>query len=246
MAWEITAYDAIAQTMRSMGLAAPEPSIYFSQDPTVIQFLQLANDAGQQLVDDHDWRALDNEVDVTLTPGQAVYPLSTWAPGMNKIIADAQWNRTTRLPVIGSLQEWEWQMLKARDLAGTTFTMMFRVDGDNIVLLNAPSTAQRLIIPYQSRFWVRSQGYPVSYTPRDHIVQDDDQIAFDPQLFRQKLKLLWLQEKRFDTTAAKAQYDELLEKAKSKDTPARTLSLRSNGEYHYLGNINIPDTRYGS
>lgn len=237
----ITGAQAVIDVMEGMGLAAPT-SVADSQNPTAKQMWQLASELGQRLLDEGDegWQFLNREFTINTVPGTPEYDLPA---DFNAFIQDADWNRTTRLPAIGSLREYEWQMLKARQLAGTTFTMLFRIESNKVVFYETPSTAQEIVLPYVSRAWVRAAD---GITYRDELQQNDDIILFDPQLFKAGLKLDWMAEKKFDTTRQQAVFDDLLMKALSKDVPARTLTLDRRGAgFPYLGVLNIPDTGYG-
>lgn len=228
----------VSSTLASLGLAAPT-TIVGSSDRTAEQMVSLANDLGQFLLNEGDWQMLDEDLTITTVIGDATYPLPA---DFNGFVQDAQWNRTTRLPAIGSLTEQEWQMLKARQLAGTTFTMLFRVVDDEVEFYDTPSTVQTIVLPYKSRGWVRS----AANVRKDSATANDDVILYDPLMFRLGLRLFWMESKQFDTTTAKAAFKSALDAAKSKDKPARTLTLNSNASYPYLGVINIPDTNYGS
>lgn len=237
----ITGSQAVRDVMSIMGLTAPA-SVADSQNPTAKQLWILATQVGQQLLDEIDegWQFTSKEFTIVTSPGVPNYAIpDDW----NGFIQDSQWNQTTRLPAIGSLREYEWQMLKARQLAGTTFTMLFRVQNGEVVFYEAPSTVQTIVLPYVTRGWVQT-AMGVS---RDNLQANDDIILYDPQLFKAGLKLAWMAEKKFDTTRQQAIYDDLLDKARGKDTPGRTLSIdRRAGGFPYLGVLNIPDTGYGT
>lgn len=235
----ITGAEAVIQVMESMGLGAPS-SVADSQNPTAKQMWRLASDLGMQLLDEGDegWQFLNREFVIT-TSGAASYPLPE---DFNEFVSDSQWNRTTRLPAIGSLREYEWQMLKARQLAGSTFTMLFRIENEQVTFYETSSDPQEIVLPYVGRGWVRTAlgAY------RDNLTMNDDVILYDSQMFKAGLKLAWLAEKKFDTTRQQAVFDDLLKKATSKDVPGRTLTLdRRSGGYPYLGAINVPSTGYG-
>lgn len=234
----LTVEEMVTQTMQAMGLPAPT-TIVGSADKTALQLLALANELGIELIGDGKWQAFYREYHITTAIGVDTYPLPEDLDGF---IADSQWNRTTRLPAIGPLEEYEWQMLKARQLAGTTFTMLFRISEGNIVFYEVPSTVQDIYMSYTGKGWVRSAA--LAY--QDNILADDDSILYDPTLFKMGLKLKWREAKGFDTSAAAKRFYDMLAKAKAKDKPGRTLSLVSTADYPYLGVINIPDTNYGS
>lgn len=234
----ITGAAAVIEVLQGLGLLAPT-SVAGSQDPTVKQMWQLASDSGQWLCSEHEWQVLNREHVISTSPGVSTYALPTdW----NGYVTDAQWNRTSRLPALGSLSEQEWQMLKARNIAGSTFTLMFKISQDVVEFYSVPTTVQTIVLPYKSRGWVRK----INNTRVDVLSADDDVVLFDSLLFKLKLKLAWLAEKKFDTTRAQIEFDDYLTTCKERDSPARTLSLGASGEYPYLGYVNIPDTRYGS
>lgn len=236
----ITGQKAVTDVMRAIGLVSP-PSISDSQDRTAQQFWSLASEVGQQLLDEDDWQVLSKEFTIVTTEGVTDYPLPA---DFNAFFNDASWNRTQRLPVLGSLSQGEWQMLKARNLGGTTFAMMYIITDNTVKFYSVGAGGQTVVIPYRGRGWVVSAD---GTTYRDNLQFNDDVILYDPQLFKAGLKVAWETAKKFDTTGSVNEYNRLLSAAKAKDSPARTLSLaRGRAGYPYLGMINIPDTGYGS
>lgn len=200
---------------------------------------QLASEVGQQLMDEHDWQVLHAEMFIATTPGITDYDLPE---DFNGFVNDASWNRTQRLPAIGSLTEVEWQLLKARNLGGTTFAMMYIIADEKVQFYDVGSTTQTIALPYNSRGWVRA----AAGNRRDTLQADDDVILFDPQLFKVALKLAWQSAKGFDVAGTTAEMGRMLRNAKSKDAPSRTLSLRQGADGILLSQINIPDTNYGT
>jgi hypothetical protein len=234
----ITGAAAVTSVMKSLGLTPP-PSVVGSADETANQMWELATDVGQQLCSVHDWQWLSRDHTITTSPGTTLYDLPEAFDGY---IEDAQWNYTSRLPMLGALSTVEWQMVKARQLAGTTFALMFQVTNDKLELYESPSTAQTLVLPYRSRGWVVS----ATGTLKDNLSQNDDEVMFDPQLFKTALKLAWFSAKEFDTTKLEMAVARLISSAKSKDTPGRTLNIGCGSAYPYLGYLNIPDGGYGA
>lgn len=234
----ITGAEAVTSVMKSLGLTPP-PSIVGSADETANQMWELATDVGQKLCDVHDWQWLSRDHTITTVPGTTLYDLPEAFDGY---IPDSQWNYTSRLPMLGALSTPEWQMVKARQLAGTTFALMFQVTNDKLELYESPSTAQTLVLPYRSRGWVVS----ATGTLKDNLSENDDEVMFDPQLFKTALKLEWFSAKEFDTTRLEMSLNRLISSAKTKDSPARTLSIGCGTGYPYLGMLNIPDGGYGS
>jgi hypothetical protein len=223
-----------------MAMTAPT-TIAGSTDKRSQQFWQLATDCGQQLaMDSYKWQVLNTDFTINTIIGEPRYALPDDFDGF---VADSSWNYSTRLPVIGALQEFEWQMLKARLLAGTTFTALFRVADDYVEFYDTPSVSQTIVLPYTSRGWVQSAADPL--IRKDNLEVDGDVVLYDPQLFKAKLKLAWYESKQFNTAKVQKAYDMALAAAKANDSPGRTLSLARGSDYPYLGVLNLPDTGYG-
>lgn len=234
----VTAGDVVRTVMGVLGLTQPN-NVFESQDPNAIQLRSLLTRAGQRLLGEYDWQMLLREWSVTTVDGQRLYPIPE---DLDRFTQDASWNRTTRLPAIGSLSEQEWQMLMARQLQGTTFTMLYRMRDGNLELYNTPSTVQTIVLPYVGRGWVRRADDSLS----DFVSADTDLVLYDRQLAESALRLEWDIEKKFDTSASTQLRNAALAAAKAKDRPGRTLTLNRTAAYPYLGVINMPDTNYGS
>lgn len=235
-----TAKDLVQALMKAMGMTVPT-TLAGATDKRSIQFWQLATDAGQQLAqDEYKWAILTKEHTITTVIGVSTYDIPTDFGGY---VSDSEWNRTTRLPVIGALEEFEWQMLKARLTSGTTFTALFRLTGNQVEFYNTPTSVQTIVLPYTGRGWSLNMDL-VTY--QDNLINDNDLVLFDPQMFKCKLKLLWYMAKQFNTTKVEAEFNRARNAAKANDSPGRTLSLAKGSDYPYLGIINLPDTGYGS
>ena len=233
----ITGAQAVSDVMRNLGFTPPSV-ISSSTDQIAAHLWSLATEVGQLLLDEHDWQLLSAEHTITTVPGTTEYALpDDW----HRYIPDSEWNRTTRLPVVGALKEFEWQALKARNLAGTTFTMLYVVQNGNVVFYEDTDTAQTVVFPYVSRGWVQDG---TDY--RDNLTSDSQIVLYDPQLFKLALTLAWKDAKGFDLARSQAAYEAQLRAAKGRDTTSRTLSLVNNTGYPYLGYVNIPDSGYGS
>lgn len=234
----VTGGAAVTTVMRVIGLTPPS-TISSSTDDTAQQFWTLATETGRQLLSEHAWEVLGKDFTIVTDGVTTSFPLPD---DFNGFFADSSWNRTTRLPMLGSLSEVEWSMLKARNLGSTTFAVLYRVENGAVELYTPGTTGQTLVIPYSSRGWCRSAGG----TLQDNLIQDDDVVLYDEQLFKVALKRAWGISKGLDTTAVTQEYNNMLSAAKSKDTPGRTISLVGRGSYPLLGVLNIPDTGYGS
>lgn len=224
--------------MKSMGLPAPA-SVSSSLDPTAVQLWALASEVGQQLLTDYIWQFLDAEFTITTVIGTPNYALPADWGGFTP---DASWNRTTRMPLSGQILDHEWQAMKAISSVGTLFSVLYRIENNEVVFYNSPTAVQTIIMPYTSRGWVKT----IAGTRRDNLTADDDTVLYDSQLFKERLKLKWREEKGFDTTRQQEIADDCLESAQGMDSPGRTLSLVPRSGIQYLSIFNIPNTGIGS
>lgn len=233
----LTANDIISRVMGSFGLPLPA-SAFSSTDGNVIQMVTLLNDVGQEMIDESEWGFMDREMNF-VTTSALTYDLPA---DFDRFVPDSAWNYSTRLPMVGSVTEQQWQMLKARNLGGMTIALIFRVVNNKLEIYEAPSTAQQLVLPYVGRGWVRSAAGDY----RDNCQEGTDVVLYDSALIRAALTLAWLTKKGLDTTSAQKKYDQRLTAAKVKQAPAPTLSLVPGSSVPLLGQWNVPDTGYGN
>lgn len=235
----LTANEACTAAMKVLGLTPPA-AFAGTTDKTAAQFWTLATEVGQQLMDQEKWQVLNNTFTITTDGINTKYDLPA---DFNGFVSESDWNQTTRLPAIGSLEEFEWQRLVAHALTGTAYTMLFRVKDDQVEFIGLPGAGQTVVMPYNSRGWVQL----ANGTFADHIANDDDAILFDATLFKVALRKMWMDVKQFDTTKVEREYLRALTFAKSKDKPARTLYIVDPcccGP-SLLGGLNLPLTGIG-
>lgn len=235
----LTVQDTVNRVLGRLGLPRTT-SVTDSVDGTVVQLLSLINDCGEELLPEHDWEFIGRDHVITTVPGQLEYDMPA---DLERYVSDAQWNTTSRLPMLGSIGDVQWAELKARQLGGLTIAILFRIHEDKLVLYSAPSDPQTLSLPYVGRGWVLAAD---GVTYKDNVSANDDLILFESRLFRSKLLLEWQTSKGFDTTAAQKRFNELITAAKSADAPASSISLVPGGAVPLLGPLNIPETGYGS
>lgn len=234
-----TAGDCVRAVLGALGHTTIPGDIFGVVDNNAVLMRTLLTRTGQKLLSRGEWQFLNRDFTLVTAPGDTQYDLPA---DFDRFVPDSSWNRTTRLPAIGSLTEQEWQMLKARQLEGTTFTMLYRIANDKVELYNTPSTVQTLVLPYVGRGWIRRADDSLA----DNVAADDDLCMYDTQLIQAALRLEWDTEKKFDTSASAQAFNNALSAAKAKDSPGRTLTLNQGAAYPYLGVINMPDTGYGS
>jgi hypothetical protein len=221
--------------MASLGLPAPS-SVTTGGDPTATQMYSLANDLGMQLLA-HPWQFLSRTLEITTTSASE-YPLPM---DFHCFELDSQWNRSTAMPMSGSLSAAEWEQVTQTRPGVSPLTILFRLSQDKIVFHSLPAEGQVLAFPYRSRNW----SFRLSENLRtDQMFEEEDTPLYDSQLFKAGIRLEFLSAKRFDISRAKETYERLLKRALSTDAPARSFSLGPSCS-SLLGTRNIPSTGFG-
>lgn len=234
-----SAGQIVSEVLGILGLPVPV-SVASSSDATARQMWRLLTECGQKLTRvNHTWQMQYRTWEINTT-GATEYDLPS---DLARFVDETGWNNTSRIPMLGPMSQQQWRMLQARKLGGTTLRVQYIIQNDKLVLYFAPTPTQNLTIEYISRGWV-SPAAAVD-TRLDHVMADADTVLYPPELIKAFLKYKWREEKGFDTTASKQDYDDMLEQCKYDDRPHRRLSLVTQGAYPYVGVVNLPDTGIG-
>lgn len=236
----ISGYDICKRALRVIGVPVPV-SISGATDATSIQVWALLTELGQELLGAFEWSMKTRTFTITTDPLVKVYDLPEDLSGF---ISATAWNNTSRLPMQGPMTAQQWALLVARNLGGTTITLQYRINNNQLELYYSPSEPATVSIQYISRGWVQDGGDPAIL--KDEMVADGDICLFDPRLMVAMLRWRWRRAKGFDTTDLEEEYNIALENAKNADVPGQDLDLSYPGSSsNYLGYKNIPDTGYG-
>lgn len=218
-----------------------------SSDEAFIQLTGLLTEAGQELVDLHDWQVLRQEYSVvvgtTAAISDGVYALPD---DYDHMIDQTAWDNTNDLPLTGPLSPQQWTALVGADLSGSTIYPKFRIVENNFELLPQPPVdGQEVSIEYISRLWARTAGSGVPNL--DEISSGDDVVLFEPQVAVKYLKVKFLEAKGFDSTVARLEFENIFLNRTGKDTGAPILRAgRNNYGYPYITAGNAGHTGYGS
>jgi hypothetical protein len=238
----ITALQAIQRAAGVMGLVQPSTAVGNS-DALVTQWLAILNELGQDLLEEPGgWQFMKKTYSLVTAYPTLVY---SFPSDFDSFVTMTGWNQTARIPLIGPLSEQEWQLLKARQLGGTTLRLQYRIAGDQLEFYYLPTAAQTLAISYKSRGWV--QDATTSTTFKDLITADGDVLEYDPRMLITGLIYKWREAKGFDTTSSGANYLAAKNAAKNADVPGNDVRLDSgNSAFPYLGYLNMADTNFGT
>jgi hypothetical protein len=239
-----TALEVVQSVLGQLALPVPQAAITAVGDETAQQMLRLLTWAGRRLVKPtrmHRWQQLMRTWQLTTVPNTTTYALPVDWDSFADLTG---WNFTSRLPMLGPANGPQWQCLKARNLGGSTISMVYRTRAGLFEIFNSPSQPQDLRIDYSSRGWVQDAASPTEF--RDYIDSDDDRVLYDSELITARVKLLFLLAKGFDTTAAQSEYDDAEEAAICADADAPVLTVGRGDTYPLISTqFNVPDTGYG-
>lgn len=238
-----TAAQAIAQAALECGLPAVGPNPYSNTDAAVVQLCGLLSSSGRELLQMREWQRMIVSYSLTTVGGDTgFYNLPA---DYDRHIDQTDWNPTNRLPLGGPLTAQDYTYLLATNLASSTIYISFREkDGQFVILPQPPLPGQLITFEYISRFWVSLAGTP-TVLAKDAPTQADDVILYDPILIQKLLKLRFLEAKKFDTTAASQQFENVLMARSGQDKSAPVLSAARARGFPYLDDRNVPETGYG-
>ena len=232
-----TALEIAQAAATEMGLAPPD-SIYATSELIPQQLGALLNQTGQMLVKRRVWRMLFRETTVTAVSGQATYELPD---DFARPIAQTEWDRINRWPLIGNETPQQWQWLKSGILS-TGPRERFRLVGNTLELWPVPG-AGGTPLPVTFSYYYVSKWWALSAEGQAKVKcdKDNDTTIFDDRLMVAGVKLRFFQAKQFDTTAFAADFQSLLDDALAQDSGGPILSLSRQPAFPLITIWNIPD-----
>lgn len=238
-----TSAQAIAQAAIECNLVAAGSNPYDNTDQSIQLLCGLINSAGRELCTMYEWQRLNTSYSFTTAMGDTgFYNLPA---DYGRTVDQTDWNPTNRLPLGGPLTPQDYTYLLATNLASSTIYISFREkDGQFVILPQPPPVGQLISFEYQSRYWVCAALAP-TVLAKDAPTAPDDIIMFDPLVIQKLLKLRFLETKKFDTTAASQQFNNVIESLTGQDKSAPVLSAARSRGFPYLDDRNVPETGYG-
>lgn len=195
-------------------IGLPRPSIVVgSTDPQVRSLLSLANQDGMDIMRRHNWQVLTLEK--TFTTLAAETQTGALADGFDRFIQGTFFNRTKARPVQGPLTPQEYADYKGR--LSTWAFEMFRLRGNDILLLPAPAAGETIAYEYVSQYWVGGTA--------SSFENDTDEPVIDAELMRLGITWRFLRARGLDYSEPFSQYEAALAQAIGRDGGTRTLSM---------------------
>jgi len=242
MARFATANDIINRVAVEVGLPK-SPDAVGDSDQSFVQLTGLLTSAGQELIEIAPWEAFSKTIEFTTTASDTgIYPLpDDWA----YMTDQTGWDHTNNVPIGGPLSPQQWSYLLGRNLVSSTIYASFRLRREFLELFPSPPPAGLTVrFEYTSRDWVLL--FPSEIT-RDTVLAGTDVVLYSPILIVKFLKVKWLEAKGLDASAARLEFDTMLQSRMGKDKGAPRLNAgRGPQGIPYLnGFSSVPDSGYG-
>lgn len=217
-----------------IGITRPS-TVVGSTDAQVIQLLALLNKEGKELATgmsvgvSYDWQALQAEATFTTLATESQGAITTIASGFKYIIGGTIWNRSTRLPVYGSVNPQEWQNYKAWSV--TSPFPKYRIVGGLLRLLPVPPADETYYFEYQSKNWCTDAN---GSNPKSKWAADTNVALLDEDLMTDGLVWRWKQAKGLDYAEDFATYQRDVLNAMARDVEHPTIDML-NGRKDQVG-----------
>ena len=217
-------------------LAQPRPvGVIGVADATTRQWLGLANEYLDDLVTRKLWERNQRQVLHTALPTVDQGSIDDICPeGFSGIMAASMFNRTTQLPVDGSLTSSEWQVRQTLRLTGPL--PQFRVQNNRFLLYPAPTAGHIYAWEYYSSWFVQSAD---GTTRRQYWLADTDTNTISDPAAIAWLKAAWKRDKGFDYAEDMAAYERLIAIRGQRDDAPADLDM-SGGPMQRLPGVIVP------
>lgn len=210
----------IVQTAFSrMGLPKPD-YVMVSADGGVHQMCALANQEGLELAQRHNWQALTKEHQITTTATET--QAGAMPSDFSRFVNNTFFNRSRNYPVEGPVDPKDWQQYKADNFVGPY--QLFRVRGDDMMLMPIPLANEDLAFEYVSKNWVADD--------KAEMNADDDTPLLDEELITLGCIWRYLSAKSLDHAQAFQDYEARVNNAIARDGGVRDLNFSGSGSRH--------------
>jgi hypothetical protein len=220
----------------AVGFTRPTTLVANTSDD-VRQLTELLNQAGRELASRHNWQMMCLEANFTTVGVENQGTLATIIGGaqtLKSIVNDTIWNRTTRLPVCGPLNQKIWAGYKALSLTGPY--PQYRIRQNQILFNPVPTAGQSCYFEYNSKCWLTDS---TGATFRRNLVADTDIFLIDDELLMAGLEWRWLRKKGMSYSEEFMSYEALVADAIVAEKPHATLAMDGASE-RYSAGIVVP------
>lgn len=209
-----------------------------SRKQEYIQLRALLQVAGEDLCLAYPWEFLLKSLEIVATASvSGEYDL----PEDFLSMVDQTGYYDDETDIIGSLSSQEWEAVTKKGAIVTSD--VYRLRGGKVCLHPSPKPPKTARFEYLSRFFVEEVA-PVRLL-KGNISKGSDIILFDRTLITRYLKVLWLESKGFDTSAAQNAFNQAFSFITSKDTAGKIISPVHGSAFRLLDARNINESGFG-
>lgn len=219
----MTVLEIVRTVCGVIGLSQPN-SLIGTTDLQVIQLRELLNKEGSELAarSSQGWQALNAETTFITVAAEDQGTLETIIGASNAfrhILNETIWNRTAKTPVFGPRGAAAWQGIKTINFTGPF--PEYRIRGDHLYFIPAPSAGDTCAFEYASRNWLEgSDG-----SRRSSITEDEDESLLDSEIVRLGLEWRWRKAKGLDYSQDFEDYEARVVDALARDGTKPRLNL---------------------
>lgn len=239
-----TANTIINRVALEVGLATDTDPVS-STNEHFQQLQGLLDGCGQELVELHPWQGLMRpwEKVTAVPPDTGDYDLPD---DFAYMINQTGWDQTNNVALGGPLGAQDWAYLEGRDLVSQSIYASFRLAQNKIRLFpQPPPNGLTIKFIYISRNWLLEQN---GTTYRDTIGTGSDVVLYEPIMIMKFLKCKFLEAKGMDSSAARIEFENMLQARMGADEGAPILNAANNSRgFPYLHPyFNTGDTGFGT
>jgi len=218
-------FETAAQIVKD---AAPHLGLPVVADPLAsteaaqVRLCACLTAAGREVVGLYQWPHLRKVCEITAAAGDGrAWTLPADCAG---VIPNTAWNQTTNTRIVGPIDAEEWAKYEAEGSVFSSLLSFRIVQGVFAVVPTANVTdGDVLQYEYQSKSWVSATG---GTTPtEDRATTGTDIVYLDPLLMHWALRRSWKISNSEATAVEEANYWAAVERFKSAETYAETLSI---------------------
>lgn len=191
-------------------------------DTQILQMLRLLEEEGNDLARRGDWSGITFEHTFSTAANESqgfITDLIT-TNSFRNIKNGTFWDRTSKLPILGPLNDQEWQARKAMATTGPRY--YYRIRGGIIWTNPAPTAGLTWAFEYISNNWMISADLA---TFKQYATLDTDLPLLQEALLIAGLRWRWKKEKGFDYAEDFNTYEIQVKDALARDGGKRTLQM---------------------
>ena len=216
----MTMLTTVQYFCRRTGLPVPT-TVMGSTDSQVLQVLALLEEEGNDLAKRGPWQAITFEATHTTVATESQGAMTTIATnGFSYLKNNTMWDRTDDLPVIGPLDDQEWQTIKAVTVTGPRY--QFRIRGGLLLVNPTPAASHTWAFEYVSKNWILGAD---GTTYKQYFTLDTDTLLLPEELLIMGLRWRWKKEKGLQYTEDFNTYELQVNDAFGRDGGKRNLHM---------------------